>query len=267
MIELIISALIIVAIMLFYTYFIFRGIIKRLNMNSKKYFVDKLQNYDRIIETRMKQLKMVKEKLEELEKEQENQPKTIEKEVLVEVQKEEKPVVSQPQIQSPEEYLDIELPEFREQEFFNTYRSVREKFTSNNEEVLKKFLEVHVDKKQETKYKKLKKFRDYFDADTIYQCMTLTKEEQFEILQSITKKTDKKILELDKYDGKTFDLMKFLEEIDENIKRIDPNIYVFVGRNNQTYDYLSDRIITKVYKNMIEGIIIQYQGQVYDYSI
>ena len=38
-------------------------------------------------------------------------------------------------------------------------------------------------------------------------------------------------------------------------------------REDVNYDDLDERIKTKFYKNMSEGIIIYYKGKIYDYSI
>lgn len=81
-------------------------------------------------------------------------------------------------------------------------------------------------------------------------------------------KKDKKIINFDNYKNiEKFDLYKFLEDIDEIIQKNDPTIYVYVGNVNYNYDYISPNIKTKMYKNMIEGIIIKYQNKIYDYSI
>lgn len=274
MIELVLSAIIIIAIMLFYIFFIFRNIIGRLNMNARKYFIDKLQDYDKIIDIKKKELEILEKKIQELEEKKEYMNKGATEDDIQEVSEFVAPKqfvkskeFEKPQVKQKEEIYDIPTPEFREEQFFNTYRSVKQKFDIDNEEIIKKFIEEHTDKKQQTKYSTLKKFKNYFDAETIYQCLTLTKEEQYDILQEVTKKREKQILELDKYQAKDFDLTKFLEDIDEKMRKMDPTIYVYVGDKNTKYEYLSERIKTSLYKNMIEGIIISYQGQIYDYSI
>lgn len=268
MIELIVSALIVIAIMLFYIFFVFRSTIKRLNMNAKKYFIDKLQDYDKLIDFKKKELSMLEKKLEEVqEKQNEIHKEKVEDSVKKIVDYIPLKEMEESKEKSNEEIYDIPTPNFREEQFFDTYRSVKKEFNLNNEEIIKKFIKEHTNKKQQTIYNTLKRFKNYFDADTIYQCLTLTKEEQYDILQSITKKREKQILELEKYQPKDFELTEFLENIEEKMRKIDPTIYVYVGDQNTKYEYLSEYIKTSTYKNMIEGIIISYQGQIYDYSI
>ena len=98
--------------------------------------------------------------------------------------------------------------------------------------------------------------------------MALDKEGQVKLIDEITSKKDKKILDFDKYkDIEKFNLYNFLEELDEIIQKNNPTIYVYVGNVNYNYDYIDSKIKTELYKNMIEGIIIKYQNIVYDYSI
>ena len=78
-----------------------------------------------------------------------------------------------------------------------------------------------------------------------------------------------KIIEFDEKfkEPQKFVVTKLIDELDEKIKLFNPNIYVYVGQEDVNYDDLDERIKTKFYKNMSEGIIIYYKGKIYDYSI
>lgn len=267
--ELIISAMLVIIILVFFVFFIFRNVIDRLNRNSKKYFIDKLQDYDDVINLKKQELQSLDKQLEKVQAQrdkllEENPNLLIEFNLQADNKQQEKNVDKKTE---EEVMFNMPNPQYREEAFFNTYRSLKQQFKVNSEKVVKDFLKEHTNKQEQKEYETLMKFRNYFDSDTIYQCLTLTKQEQYDVIDSVTKKKQKQVLGFDEYTDANFDLMKFLETIDNRIKQIDPTIYVYVGRKEENYDYLSEYIKTDTYKNMIEGVIISYQGKIYDYSI
>ena len=78
---------------------------------------------------------------------------------------------------------------------------------------------------------------------------------------------DKKYIEPLIQKIKVFSVVELLEQIKERMDKINPTIYVYVGRENVNYDYLGSNIKTKLFKNMSKGIMIEYQDKIYDYSI
>lgn len=64
-----------------------------------------------------------------------------------------------------------------------------------------------------------------------------------------------------------FTVRDLMEQVEEGMKKIDPIIYVYVGKEDLKYDHIDTYIKTRFYKNMSEGVIIHYKGKMYDYSI
>ena len=60
MVELIVSAVILIIIMLVFVFFLFKNILKRMDDNAKRYFVNKMQDYDYIIEEKRTELNNLK---------------------------------------------------------------------------------------------------------------------------------------------------------------------------------------------------------------
>ena len=67
MIELVVVAVILIVIMLTFVFILFKNIIKNMNENAKKYFVNKLQDYDYILEEKHKTLEVLKTEIEQKE--------------------------------------------------------------------------------------------------------------------------------------------------------------------------------------------------------
>ena len=95
------------------------------------------------------------------------------------------------------------------------------------------------------------------------------KKEKTGIKRNISDEDVEKILNFNEKfkNPQKFVVTKLIDELDEKIKRYNPNIYVYVEQDDTNYDFIDKRIKTKTYKNMSEGIIIYYKGKIYDYSI
>lgn len=253
--EFIIPAVIIVLIMFVFTFFMFKNLVKRINNSTKKYFLDKLQDFDYIIAEKEKEIEILSEQIKRL-----NQAKESgENGEIVEI----------PVMKKPEEKIvyDIPTPEFRETGFFKNYKGLNKEFNVDEEKILKDFIKVH-EKDDTTEYKELSAFSELFTQNAIYESLTLTPEEQLDLVKSVLTTKNKKYLEPIIKTIKNFNVLEMLDKIKDRMDKISPTIYVYVsGDSNKNYDYLSSKIKTKLFKNMSKGIIIEYKDKLYDYSI
>ena len=253
--ELIIPAVVIVLIMFIFTFFMFKNLVKRINNSTKKYFLDKLQDFDYIIAEKEKEIEILSEQIKRL-----NEAKQSgEKGEIVEI----------PEIKKQEEKIvyDIPTPEFREAGFFKKYKGLNKEFDVNEEKILKDFIKIHADD-DTTEYKELDAFSKLFTQNAIYESLTLTPEEQLDLVESVLTKENKSFIEPIIKTIKNFNVLEMLDKIKERMDKISPTIYVYVsGDSNKNYDYLSSKIKTQLYKNMSKGIIIEYKDKLYDYSI
>lgn len=254
MVELIISAVIVLVIMFLFTFSMFKNIIRRIGDNSKKYFIDKLQDYNYIIEEKERELEILKSEIKDINKVKLNNTK--EKQEDNEQEDEEK-------------LLDIPFPEYREDTFFYNYKQLKRKFDIDVEKILKEFIKTHNNSKDKKIYEILENFKNNFNQESIYECLTLSSEEQLQLVEEIIDEEEQKIIGLDEISKKekNFNILKLMEYIDKKMEEIDPTIYVYIGSHNYSYDYLGENIKTEFYKNMSEGIIIKYRDKIYDYSI
>ena len=56
MLELVIASVVLIVIMITFVFILFKNTLKRMNDNAKKYFVNKMQDYDYIIEEKRNEL-------------------------------------------------------------------------------------------------------------------------------------------------------------------------------------------------------------------
>lgn len=252
--ELIIPAVIIVLIMFIFTFFMFKNLVKRINDSTKKYFLDKLQDFDYIIAEKEKEIEILSEQIKRLNEAKEHG--------------ENGEIVEIPEIKKPDEKIvyDIPTPEFREAGFFKNYKGLNKEFDVDEEKILKDFIKVH-EKDDTTEYKELSAFSKLFTQNAIYESLTLTPEEQLVLVESVLNEKNKKYVEPIVKTIKNFNVLEMLDKIKERMDKISPTIYVYVGGDNKNYDYLSSKVKTKLFKNMSKGIIIEYKDKLYDYSI
>lgn len=274
MTNLVIAAVILIVIMLAFIFILFKNIIKRMDENAKKYFVNKMQGYDYILEEKQARLEKIKNEINELETSHKNILKDDDEEILEEKENKrnkrkeyasDKPVTSNLERQVK---YNLNVPNYRETQFFNNYKEVRKAFTINNEKIIKDFIAQNKNLKEEKEYRALKRLRKKFDEETVYGCLTLNTQNQRDILKETLTATEKKLVNLKKLlENPRFNIETILKYIDDRMEKIDPTIYIYTNVLDKKYEELDKNIVNKQYNNMSEGIIIKYRNKIYDYSI
>ena len=274
MIGSIIIAILALIITFIFTTFIFRNVIKRINDSAKKYFIEKLQAYNYLIDEKEEQIQELNNQLKEKEtlvsKMQEtNDMNEVFSSSIEEKLEEMRNFKAKMEKNKQEELIyNIPTPKYREETFFKTYKELKQIFDVDGSEVIKEFLEKHPKTKEDNIYKKIKKFREQFTPKALYEMLTLSNQEQYQIVKDVIPTEINEILKFDsKYNNNKFTTNKLIDELEELLKKYNPNIYVYVGQESINYNKLDRRIKTKFYKNMSEGVIIYYKGKIYDYSI
>lgn len=280
MIEIILPAVISVIIMFGFAFFILKNTVKRINLSAKKYFVENMQEYNYLVDDKQKELDTLRKELEETKKELElsKKIKKADENLLdsdIAKKLEELNTYKAGRTQEKQDAIrneiifDIQTPEYKQDRFFKTYKTLRREFTFDPEKILKDFVKKHKNTKEEDeKYKVLKEFKNQFTDDVIYNMLTLTGKEQLEIVKKLLGKEQENLIDLSSFKNPNkFNIIKLLELVDRNLEQYNPEVYVYVPDKDLSYDNLSDRISTSYYKNMSEGVIIKYKTKIYDYSV
>lgn len=275
----IITNIIITAIMFSFSFFVFKSSIKRINDKTKKYFLEKLQQYTYLIDEKEEKLADLENSIKEQSKkvtrthdadeQEENSIFSSEIEKRLQEMKQYKTMMEKQKNSQEEVVYDIPTPQYKEENFFDTYKKLKSNFKQNNEEIIRDFISKHNETKETKKYNILRNFRKQFTDKAIYELLTITNVEQYQIVKEVMSEDVEKILNFNEKfkNPQKFVVTKLIDELDEKIKRYNPNIYVYVEQDDTNYDFIDERIKTKTYKNMSEGIIIYYKGKIYDYSI
>ena len=166
MIEVILSAIIMVGIMMGFSFFIFKNVIKRINQSAKRYFIEKLQEYNYLIEEKeeeLQELREIAEKQKILQKNIIDNNKSsgnneIEDIFTTELEEKLKKMRKFKIETEKKEYeqmtYNIPNPQYREESFFKNYKELRKKFKIDNEKIIKDFIVKSEENKQdERKFK------------------------------------------------------------------------------------------------------------------
>lgn len=244
-----IVAVIVALVLVVILFFALRSTVKRIDYNTKKYFIDKLQDYDYLIEEKQKalnnlniQIEKSKELLNSLSKKEETRPKGNN--------------IKLNNLKNDNKYIDDDL--------FKKYKNIKDNFKYDYEDIIKKFISSK--SFDDKKYNSLMKIRKRFSNELIYKIVSLKKEEQRKYIENFFDESQISIIN-QIIGNKNFNINNFLSDLDALIEKNDPIVYISTGNKNINYDYISNHIRTIYDENINEGIKINYKGSLYDYSL
>lgn len=242
----VIIALTLIAIM----FFALRSTVKRIDYNTKKYFVDKLQDYDYLIDEKKKKLNELNEKIEE-------NKKILSKEI--------KDTNQRINVEKKDYQNNTKMPKYQDENLFKKYKDIKNKFSFDKEDLIKKFIDDISTSKNEN-YKVLVNIRKKFTSEKIYQIIKLHVKDQIYYIYSFLTDEEINILK-ENINFNKFKINDFITKLDTLIEKSDPIVYVYTGEENENYDHISPIIKTKYDDSINEGIKINYKGNLYDYSL
>ena len=242
-------AITIVIILVVLMFIILKSTVKKINSQTKLYFVDKLQEYDYMIDDKLNKLNKINEEIKEKElKRAEQDTSTNSKHYDFDYQ-----------------IIDLlNKTEYQNKNIFERNKEIDEKFKMDYVALLKKFIEKI---KDDGTYQFCINLRNKFTSSEIYKLKVMLPEEQISYLKKNLDKEEYKIFEVYQKIEKKPNMDGFIDYIDELIDLNNPNILVYVGTKEENYDYLSKYIKTVYSKEIYKGIKIIYRKKIYDYSL
>lgn len=250
MTALFLTALVIICALVLFMFIILKATVNKINSQTKQYFVDKVQEYDYMIDDKQEKLNDINKKIEEtsiIQVENKNDNRNSSNDF---------------------DYKVIELlnkTEYQNKNIFEINREIDEKFNINYEELIKKFIS---NIKDNGSYEICLKLKNKFDASLIYNLKVMLPEEVEKYLKETLNETEYKLYKVysKEYDG-IFDVDSFINYLNELIDLNNPIISVYVGDKNLNYDHLSKYIKTIYSRSIYKGIKIIYKNKIYDYSL
>ena len=230
-------------------FFVLKNTVKKINSQTKLYFVDKAQEYDYMINEKIDKLTKINQELKEKEINKEETNESI----------------NQNNYEFDYKIIDLlNKTKYQDKNIFELNKMIDEKFDIDYVGLLKDFLNnVHDD----GTYKFVTNLRNKFNSKIIYDLKILSDEDQVEFLNKNLKEEEKQIYKAYLTINKKHNLDSFIDYLNELVDLNNPNITVYVGSKTENYDYLSEHIKTVYSKDIYKGIKIIYRNKIYDYSL
>ena len=230
-------------------FFVLKSTVKKINSQTKLYFVDKAQEYDYMIDEKLEKLSKINQELKEkeLNKEEDNNS------------------INSNNYEFDYKIIDLlNKTKYQDKNIFELNKMIDDKFDIDYVGLLKEFLK---NIKDDGTYKFVTNLRNKFNSDIIYKLKVLTEEEQIELLNKNLNETEKEIYKAYLKINKKHNLDSFIDYLNELVELNNPNITVYVGNKTENYDHLSGYIKTVYSKDIYKGIKIIYKNKIYDYSL
>lgn len=249
MFYLFLIACFVICLLVTFMFLILKNTVKTINTQTKLYFVDKLQEYDYLINQK-------EEKLNEIDKEIKEK----------EARKEEK-VDNTLKNNYEFDYNIINLlnnTKYQDKNIFELNKKIDEKFNIDYISLIKKFISFISENNQ---YEFCMNMKNKFTSDIIYSLKILSNDELEIKIKEMLTDDEYKIYNLYKEVNSKGDIDGFIDYLNELLDLNNPFITVYVGDKDQNYDYLSKYIKTVYSSDIYKGIKIMYQNKIYDYSL
>lgn len=230
-------------------FLILKKTVKIVNSQTKSYFVNKLQNYDNLIEAKENKLNEIEELIKN-------------REIGLKEEKEEN---KGKEYNFDTDVIDLlNQTKYQDENVFELNKKIDEKFVINYEELIKDFLSFTDDNKD---YDFCSKLRDKFDSDTIYKFKTVIPSKLDEAYREYLNDREYSVYEAFKLVTVQNTIENFIDYLDRMKELNSPYIKILVGSRNENYNYLSEYIETIFSSKIYRGIKIIYKNKIYDFSL
>ena len=242
------GACLVICLLVLFMFLMLRKTVKKINTQTKLYFVDKSQEYDYLIDEKVEKIKELDKELKEKEINKEDENREINNNFEF-------------------DYNIIDLlnnTEYQDKNVFELNKKIEEKFNVDEEALIKKFLSI---KNDDSEYLFCKKLKEKFTSDVIFSLKILTNKELDEKMKNLLTEDEYKLYKLYKDLNEDASVEGFVDYVDELIDLNNPKIIVYVGDKNKNYDNLSKYIKTVYSSSIYKGIKVKYHNKIYDYSL
>ena len=230
-------------------FLILKKTVKIVNSQTKSYFVNKLQNYDNLIEAKENKLNEIEELIKN-------------REIGLKEEKEEN---KGKEYNFDTDVIDLlNQTKYQDKNVFELNKKIDEKFIINYEELIKDFLSFTDDNKA---YEFCLNLRNKFDSDTIYKFKTIIPSKLDEAYREYLNDREYSVYEAFKLVTVQNTIENFIDYLDRMKELNSPYIKILVGSRNENYNYLSEYIETIFSSKIYRGIKIIYKNKIYDFSL
>lgn len=250
MIVIFIVVCLIIAFLVFLMFLILKKTVGIVNAQTKSYFVNKLQDYDDLIQDREAKLQKIDDLIKDREKG---------------IKEEETQGNNNQNYAFDTNVLNLmNSTRYQDQNIFELNKKIDENFVVNYEELIKDFLTLCDDSSD---YDFCLKLREKFDSKIIYKLKSMLPDDREKELKGMLNSKEYKVYEAFKLVAVENTIDNFIDYLDQLVDLNNPKIKILVGNKSENYDHLSEYIETIFNDKIYRGIKIIYKNKVYDFSL
>lgn len=243
------AALIVMVILMAFTFIIIRMIAFSTGNRVRNYAVEQMQAYDLLIEKKSSELNNIREQLraEKGKKTLNNCNQTGDSQV--------------PEVFAPS------FADYRSKTFFSDYSIIKKSFIKQEESV-KKLIETLIQESQNDEtYNLLVSLTSKLSIDNVYKISSLHSQEQLEVINDIITDKEKKVLDEFMIKQEEFCCIDFYQWLHVKKELIDPRILIKTSEIHDMDDYNSDLIRVELDHGLCEGFQLLQGNMLYDYGV
>jgi hypothetical protein len=164
------------------------------------------------------------------------------------------------------DYQALSIGFYKDADFINEYRTLRENFVFDSRQVVQKVLEK-IPSTVDPRAAVAQSILDQMSAEDVYQLSTLETEDQLRLLKEEFNGDQRALL--DEYMGTEtyFECYEFISWLRQYVFEKGPGIAVRTSHEQERFDSLDERIQTSYDDTLCEGLTIRANGRLYDFSI
>ena len=249
MTTLILLAILLICLLVVLMFFILKSTVKKINSQTKLYFVDKLQEYDYMIDKKEAKLNEINKEIEKKEIKGEQSDTSI----------------NRKNYEFDYQIIDLlNKTKYQDKNIFELNKMIDEKFNINYVELIKQFLSQTED---ENAYQFCLALKNKFTSEEIYRLKIMEPSELSNYMKTFLNNKEYLLYETYLKINKKGSIDGFIDYLTELTDLNNPLILIYVGDKSTNYDYLGKNIKTIYSKDIYKGIKIIYKNHIYDYSL
>lgn len=160
--------------------------------------------------------------------------------------------------------------EYRDDQFFNTYKLIKENFRRDYKRLIQEFIEKNVTGREDEamdEYNRYKIMREKMNQTVCYELMTTVDEDLEGKLKSLFTKWEYEEIQKYRHREGGFDAGEFCDWLNEKLSQEAPRAVIKVSGELRDLETKTSYYEIQYDESLIEGVKILYKGRVFDYSL
>lgn len=257
------AVLAVIAVMLVFLVMAIRLLSSQARTSLDSYFMKNLKVYEELAENRSRELGALEAKIEEEEKRLRQLQRRSER-----LEEARSMTGSQKPAAGGSAMLSMVQAVYRDTDFMDEYAYVRRNMKFSSEEILSN-VQRRIQFREDELVPVYEGILEKFSDDTLYEMITLSQEDQKEVLETVLAPSEQKAVQdyLELSQAEELDLLEFLDYLKNYVRSHRNLVRIRRGKVGVLKANEGSKVVIEEDDSIHEGLKIIYKNQLYDYSI